>query len=51
MRSDRPLIERKRLVRRIVPRRPGRFRYLDHVTRRGCDLFKAVCASNLEASW
>src|SRR5262249_42871170 len=43
---NRPLIERKRVLRRLVPRRAGRLRYLDHVVRRGCDLFAAVCATD-----
>jgi len=45
---DRPLIERKRALRRIVPRRLGRLRYLGHVAGRGCDLFRLACEQDLE---
>jgi bifunctional non-homologous end joining protein LigD len=44
-----PLMERKRMLRRVVPRRTNsRLRYLDHVEERGCDLFRVVCENNLE---
>src|SRR5262249_15579644 len=39
---------RKRALRRIVPRRPGAVRYVDHVRGRGVDLFRAVCELDLE---
>jgi ATP-dependent DNA ligase len=44
---DRPLIERKRLLRKLILL-GGSVRYLDHVLGRGTDLFAAVCASDLE---
>ena len=43
-----PLIERKRLLRRVVARGLGALRYLDHVVGRGRDLFALVCAADLE---
>jgi len=43
-----PLIERKRMLRKIVPRHGSRLLYVDHVVGRGEDLFKLVCASDLE---
>ena len=45
---DAPLLRRKWALRRIVPRRAGRLRYLDHVAGRGVDLFRAVCEMDLE---
>jgi len=44
----RPLVERKRHLRRIVTRRADRVRYLDHVVGRGRDLFRAVCELDME---
>jgi len=49
-----PLIERKRMLRKIVPRHGSRLLYLDHVEGRGEDLFKLVCDADLEgvvAKW
>jgi hypothetical protein len=49
-----PLLERKRRLRAILPRVDDRLVYLDHVERRGVDLFTAVCAHDLEgivAKW
>jgi bifunctional non-homologous end joining protein LigD len=51
---NRPLLERKRRLRALVPRVETRFLYLDHVERRGIDLFQAVCRADLEgvvAKW
>ena len=46
---NKPLIERKRALRQVVPRRANsRLRYLDHVEARGRDLFRLVCESDLE---
>src|SRR5262249_3301633 len=45
---DRPLMERKKLLRKLLGRRPGVVRYLDHVAGRGRDLFAAVCEQDLE---
>jgi bifunctional non-homologous end joining protein LigD len=49
-----PLLERKRRLRRIMPRIPSRVLYHDHIERRGRDLFTTVCRSDLEgmvAKW
>lgn len=49
-----PLIERKRILRKIVPRHGSRLLYVDHVAGRGEDLFKLVCDADLEgvvAKW
>jgi bifunctional non-homologous end joining protein LigD len=43
-----PLIERKRALRRIVPRRQPSIQYLPHVLRRGVDLFTEVVEHDLE---
>jgi bifunctional non-homologous end joining protein LigD len=44
-----PLIERKTLLRRIIPvPHLGRVRYLDHIEGRGCELFKRVCELDIE---
>jgi bifunctional non-homologous end joining protein LigD len=51
---ERPLVERKRRLRAIMPRMASRLVYMDHVGGRGADLFAAVCASDLEgivAKW
>jgi hypothetical protein len=45
---ERPLLERKATLRRLLGRRRGRVRYLTHVRRRGIALFRAVCAEDLE---
>jgi bifunctional non-homologous end joining protein LigD len=42
------LLERKRLLRRIVPRRLGRVRYVGHLVGRGVDLFRLACERDLE---
>ncbi len=43
-----PLLERKRLLRSVMPRIDTRLLYLDHVEIRGCDLFLAACNRDLE---
>jgi bifunctional non-homologous end joining protein LigD len=43
-----PLLERKRRLRRLVPRCESRLLFVDHVARRGRDLFRAVCERDLE---
>src|SRR5215475_8121451 len=43
-----PLLERKKLLRTIVPRRPPVVLCADHMRRRGCDLFAEVCRQDLE---
>ena len=45
---QKPLLARKRGLRRVVPRRCDRLMYLDHVVGRGIDLFQAVCEMDLE---
>jgi bifunctional non-homologous end joining protein LigD len=49
-----PLLERKRRLARIMPRAAGRLLYLDHISMRGRDLFRAACEQDLEgivAKW
>jgi bifunctional non-homologous end joining protein LigD len=51
---DRPLRERKRRLRAIMPRIPSRLQYVDQVRRRGRDLFREACRRDLEgivAKW
>jgi bifunctional non-homologous end joining protein LigD len=43
-----PLLERKRRLLRIMPSVECRLLYLDHLQRRGCDLFRAACQRDLE---
>jgi len=43
-----PLLERKRMLRRLIPRRGDRLRSLDHVAARGVDLFRLACEHDLE---
>lgn len=45
---DQPLIERKRLLRGIVPPQPSPVLYVDHVVGNGVALFQAACVSDLE---
>ncbi len=50
----RPLLERKRRLRRLIPRRDSRLRYVEHVEGRGVELFREACARDLEgivAKW
>ena len=50
----RPLVERKRRLRAIMPRIDSRLLYVDDVRRRGTELFRAACARDLEgivAKW
>jgi bifunctional non-homologous end joining protein LigD len=46
--SDLPLLERKRRLRRLVPRGPSRLLFVDHLARRGSSFYEAVCAADLE---
>jgi ATP-dependent DNA ligase len=51
---ERPLLERKRRLRQLVPRSNSRLLYVDHVRRGGVDLFREVCARDCEgivAKW
>jgi bifunctional non-homologous end joining protein LigD len=43
-----PLLERKRLLRRVIPKRRDTVLYYDHVAGRGRQLFAIVCANDLE---
>lgn len=43
-----PLLERKRVLRDIIPRAPGSVLYVDYVAERGVDLFRAVCEGDME---
>src|SRR5262245_35586664 len=49
-----PLIDRKKALRKVIPRRGSRLLYLDHIQRRGEDLFRLTCKRDLEgivAKW
>ena len=43
-----PLVERKKLLRAVVPQRSSAVLYAQHVHGRGRDLFAEVCQQNLE---
>jgi bifunctional non-homologous end joining protein LigD len=43
-----PLVERKKLLRMVVPRRSSVILYAQHLHGRGCDLFAEVCRNDLE---
>jgi hypothetical protein len=45
---NRPLLERKRRLKALVPRMDSRLLYMDHVRERGKALFDAACARDLE---
>ena len=48
------LVDRKRALRKIIPRRSSRLLYLDHIQGRGEDLFRLTCQRDLEgilAKW
>jgi bifunctional non-homologous end joining protein LigD len=45
---DRPLLERKRRLRAIMPRIESRLLYVDHVREQGLQLFREACARDLE---
>ena len=44
----RPLVERKRILRSIMPAQPSVLLYADHVEQRGIDFFRLVCEQDLE---
>jgi bifunctional non-homologous end joining protein LigD len=44
---DRPLLERKRLLRKLLPRHPKSVLYVDHVAS-GTDLFQVICDRDME---
>jgi bifunctional non-homologous end joining protein LigD len=43
-----PLLERKRRLREIIPKRSGSALYLEHVEGNGTGLFELVCRHDLE---
>src|SRR5205085_1017301 len=43
-----PLIERKARLKELMPRRPSRLLYVDHIEQRGTDFFNQVCVLDLE---
>ncbi len=45
---DAPLLERKRVLRQLVPPQPSWLLYVDHVAERGMDLYRAACEMDLE---
>lgn len=45
---DRPLVERKEVLRAIVPARSPYVLYAQHVARRSREFFAEVCRQNLE---
>jgi len=44
---DRPLLERKRLLRKLLPRRAQSVLYVEHVES-GTDLFRVICERDME---
>jgi bifunctional non-homologous end joining protein LigD len=49
-----PLCERKRLLKRLLPKTECSVRLVQHIESRGCDLFRAACEHDLEgilAKW
>lgn len=45
-----PLLERKRRLKRIMPRIESRLLFVDHVSERGIALFREACRKDLDAS-
>ena len=45
---ERPLIERKQLLRSVVPARPSVLLYAEHIDRDGVDFFRLTCERDLE---
>jgi bifunctional non-homologous end joining protein LigD len=45
---SRPLIERRRLLREIVPEQPSVMLYAEHVERYGVEFFRLACEQDLE---
>jgi bifunctional non-homologous end joining protein LigD len=43
-----PLMERKRMLRDLVPEQPSVLLYAHHVESRGCDFFRFACERDLE---
>ncbi|HYR91709.1 MAG TPA: hypothetical protein VE422_47095 [Terriglobia bacterium] len=49
-----PLIERKKKLKKLRPRKASRLLYVDHLERQGTGLFRAACKHDLEgivAKW
>src|SRR5215831_5908217 len=44
---DRPLLERKSLLRKLLPRHPKSVLYVEHVSN-GADLFRVICERDME---
>src|SRR5215469_15899573 len=44
---DRPLLERKRLLRKLLPRHPKAVLYVEHVSS-GTELFQVICDRDME---
>lgn len=44
----RPLTERKRLLREIVPEQPSVMLYAKHIERHGIEFFRLACEQDLE---
>lgn len=43
-----PLVQRKRILRDVLPKIDCRLLYLDHLVERGRDLFRVACERDLE---
>jgi bifunctional non-homologous end joining protein LigD len=46
-----PLIERKKMLRGIIPQRESRLLYVDHIEGRGEELFRLRASTTLRESW
>jgi bifunctional non-homologous end joining protein LigD len=44
----RPLLERKRHLRKIIPAQPSALLYADHIERTGVEFFRVACERDLE---
>jgi bifunctional non-homologous end joining protein LigD len=44
----RPLIERKRLLRSIIPEQPSALLYASHIETQGCEFYRLTCERDLE---
>lgn len=45
---SRPLIERKKLLRAIIPERPSALLYASHIDGKGCEFYRLACERDLE---
>jgi bifunctional non-homologous end joining protein LigD len=48
---ERPLIERKKILRRLIPRRSSFVLVADYIETRGCGFFLLACERDFEVSW